>query len=191
MNICRIGSKFWLKIHSSEFFTKFTAQLLTFEKIGSRRRICIDQQKAEWEKFKKFIMIGDDIESIATKRTRRGRWGDWVYGYEVDTKRQVRRHSMGTKRTRSGSLESLRQTKHDRAHRMWQRGPLSLLCSTAEIHYSTASLLDVRQRIQTVTLCNRSSANESAEDSAETHPFLNPAKRRTQGTLCPDISIDK
>ena len=73
-----------------------------FRKKESRRSICIDQQKAEGDNFRKFIMIGEDVESIVTKRTRRGRWGDWVYKYEVDMKQQVKRQSMGKKWKWSG-----------------------------------------------------------------------------------------
>ena len=38
-------------------------------------------------------MIGDDIESLVTKRTRRA-GEETVYGYEADTKQQVRRLSL-------------------------------------------------------------------------------------------------
>jgi hypothetical protein len=45
MNILRIGSKLWLKIHARELFTKFTVKLLTFEKKGADGEFASNNKK--------------------------------------------------------------------------------------------------------------------------------------------------
>jgi hypothetical protein len=102
MNIRRIGSKFWLKIHAREFFTKFTAQLLTFEKEKEA-----DGEFASTSKKLKGRSSGNLLWSAATlslwvRSGYEAAGEETVYGYEVDTKGQVGRLSMGTKWTRRG-----------------------------------------------------------------------------------------
>jgi hypothetical protein len=80
--------------------------------------------------------------------------------------------SVGTKQTRTWSLESVNKTKRDRADWMWKRKPYSELCSTAAVSCTTSSLLDVKQWIKHATFSTRSGAKETTENSVGTQLVL-------------------